>query len=98
MSMTTTDAQQEQPTPVERAPQTQTRQALILVDIQNDFCPGGSLAVREGEQIVPIVNELQKHFDLIVATKDWHPAGHSSFQTLWPPHCMQGTRGAEFVP
>jgi nicotinamidase/pyrazinamidase len=75
-----------------------TRRALILVDIQNDFCPGGSLAVREGDQIVPIVNELQKHFDLIVATKDWHPPGHASFETLWPPHCVQASAGAEFVP
>ena len=71
--------------------------ALILVDIQNDFCPGGSLAVREGDRIVPIVNELQKRFDLVVATKDWHPPGHSSFESLWPPHCVQGTGGAEFV-
>ena len=72
--------------------------ALILVDIQNDFCPGGSLAVREGDQIVPVVNELQKHFPLVVATKDWHPPGHASFATLWPPHCVQHTPGAEFVP
>ena len=71
--------------------------AFILVDIQNDFCPGGSLAVREGDRVVPVVNELQKHFDLIVATKDWHPAGHSSFASLWPPHCVQETAGAEFV-
>ncbi|MDT7602209.1 MAG: nicotinamidase/pyrazinamidase [Acidobacteriota bacterium] len=72
--------------------------ALILVDIQNDFCPGGSLAVADGDKIVPVVNELQKHFSLVVATKDWHPPGHSSFATLWPPHCVQGTEGAEFVP
>lgn len=71
--------------------------ALILVDIQNDFCPGGSLAVEEGDQIVPVVNELQKKFDLVVATKDWHPPGHSSFESLWPPHCVQNTEGAEFV-
>ena len=71
--------------------------ALILVDIQNDFCPGGSLAVKEGDRIVPVVNELQKHFALIVATKDWHPVGHSSFASLWPPHCVQETAGAEFV-
>jgi nicotinamidase/pyrazinamidase len=72
--------------------------ALILVDIQNDFCPGGSLAVEEGDRIVPVVNELQRHFDLVVATKDWHPPAHSSFVTLWPPHCVQGTHGAEFHP
>lgn len=71
--------------------------ALILVDIQNDFCPGGSLAVAEGDEIVSVVNELQKKFDLVVATKDWHPPGHASFETLWNPHCVQGTRGAEFV-
>jgi nicotinamidase/pyrazinamidase len=71
--------------------------ALILVDIQNDFCPGGSLAVKEGDHIVPIVNELQKRFELVVATKDWHPPGHSSFESLWPPHCVQNTEGAEFV-
>jgi nicotinamidase/pyrazinamidase len=76
----------------------QTTQALILVDIQNDFCPGGSLAVREGDRIIPVVNELQRHFDLVVATKDWHPPGHASFETLWPPHCVQGSAGAEFVP
>jgi nicotinamidase/pyrazinamidase len=71
--------------------------ALILVDVQNDFCPGGSLAVKEGDRVVPVVNELQKHFALVVATKDWHPAGHSSFASLWPPHCVQETAGAEFV-
>ncbi len=76
----------------------QTKRALILVDIQNDFCPGGALAVRDGDRVVPVVNELQKHFALIVATKDWHPAGHSSFATLWPPHCIQESAGAEFVP
>jgi nicotinamidase/pyrazinamidase len=71
--------------------------ALILVDVQNDFCPGGSLAVKDGDLIVPVVNELQKRFELIVATKDWHPPGHSSFVSLWPPHCVQETAGAEFV-
>jgi nicotinamidase/pyrazinamidase len=53
--------------------------ALILVDIQYDFCPGGSLAVPEGDKIVPLVNRLQKKFDLVVATQDWHPRGHGSF-------------------
>lgn len=54
-------------------------EALILVDIQNDFVPGGALAVEDGDQIIPVVNQLQYHFDLIVATKDWHPADHGSF-------------------
>lgn len=53
--------------------------ALILVDIQNDFVTGGALAVPQGEEIVPIVNELQTHFDLIIATQDYHPADHGSF-------------------
>ena len=52
---------------------------LIIVDVQNDFCPGGALAVREGDAVVPIINELQSHFDLVVATQDWHPQNHKSF-------------------
>jgi len=53
--------------------------ALVLVDIQNDFCPGGALAVPEGDRVVPIANELQKQFELTVATQDWHPPDHLSF-------------------
>jgi nicotinamidase/pyrazinamidase len=53
--------------------------ALILVDIQKDFCPGGALAVPEGDKVVPIVNRLQVGYDLVVATQDWHPANHGSF-------------------
>jgi nicotinamidase/pyrazinamidase len=53
--------------------------ALLLIDIQNDFLPGGALAVAEGDQIIPIVNQIQQHFDLVVATQDWHPADHKSF-------------------
>jgi nicotinamidase/pyrazinamidase len=53
--------------------------ALILVDIQNDFCPGGSLAVPDGDAIVPLVNRLQEKFPLVVATQDWHPPNHGSF-------------------
>lgn len=53
--------------------------ALLLIDIQNDFIPGGALAVPEGDQIVPIVNKLQQNFDLVVATQDWHPQSHKSF-------------------
>lgn len=72
--------------------------ALILVDIQNDFMPKGALGVEEGEQILPVVNELlSMPFDVIVASKDWHPEGHMSF-AIWPDHCVQGTRGAEFHP
>lgn len=53
--------------------------ALIIVDVQNDFIPGGKLAVPEGDTIIPRINELQKKFDLVVATQDWHPANHKSF-------------------
>ncbi|TVS16893.1 MAG: bifunctional nicotinamidase/pyrazinamidase [Planctomycetaceae bacterium] len=88
---------------------------LLLVDLQNDFLPGGALAVPEGDHVVPIANRLMPHFALVVASKDWHPPDHSSFasqhpghqpgdsisldgrdQILWPDHCVQGTRGAEF--
>jgi nicotinamidase/pyrazinamidase len=72
--------------------------ALILVDIQNDFCPGGALAVNEGDQIVPAVNRLIPEFPLVISTQDWHPENHISFKERsgpWPPHCVQDTRGAE---
>lgn len=58
--------------------------ALILVDIQNDFVPGGALAVRDGDQVVPVANRLMSHFELAVATKDWHPADHLSFASQHP--------------
>lgn len=57
---------------------------LILVDIQNDFVPGGSLAVQEGDQIVPLANALMESFDLVIATQDWHPADHKSFAANHP--------------
>lgn len=53
--------------------------ALIIVDVQNDFLPGGALEVPGGDRIIPVINDLQDHFDLVVATQDWHPGGHSSF-------------------
>ncbi len=81
------------------------KQALIIVDLQNDFCPGGSLAVAEGDQIVPLVNDLIEQFaragQPIFATRDWHPTGHISFEAqggIWPPHCVQQTHGAQFHP
>lgn len=58
--------------------------ALILTDIQNDFCPGGALAVAEGDRVIPVVNRLQPEFDLVVATQDWHPANHGSFAANHP--------------
>ena len=91
------------------------RDILIIVDVQNDFCPGGALAVPQGEEVVPAVNRLAAQFAHVVLTQDWHPRGHASFasshpgkqpfdtidatygeQILWPDHCVQGTRGAEF--
>ncbi len=93
------------------------RDALLVVDIQNDFCTGGALAIESGAEVVPQVNDLMSHFGSIVLTQDWHPKGHMSFasshadaepftqieaaygwQTLWPGHCVQGTRGADFHP
>lgn len=58
--------------------------ALVIVDVQNDFCPGGALAVPEGDQVVDIINRLQPKFDLVVATQDWHPAEHGSFAANHP--------------
>ncbi|MGE5498887.1 MAG: nicotinamidase/pyrazinamidase, partial [Syntrophothermus sp.] len=52
---------------------------FLIVDIQNDFLPGGTLAVKEGDRIIPLINRLQKKFDLVVATQDWHPKDHKSF-------------------
>ncbi|MHC4490780.1 MAG: bifunctional nicotinamidase/pyrazinamidase [Planctomycetota bacterium] len=89
--------------------------ALVLVDIQNDFCPGGALAVPDGDAVVEVANRVQPRFDLVVATQDWHPPDHGSFATdgrapgtvvdllgleqiLWPVHCVQHTRGADFHP
>ncbi|MDP9708886.1 UNVERIFIED_ORG: nicotinamidase/pyrazinamidase [Pseudomonas fluorescens] len=91
------------------------RSALLVIDVQNDFIPGGQLAVPEGDVIVPLINRLAGQFTQVVIAQDWHPAGHASFasshpgrqpydviqlpygeQTLWPDHCIQGSRGAEF--
>jgi nicotinamidase/pyrazinamidase len=91
--------------------------ALLVIDVQNDFCPGGALAVDKGDQVVPMINRLAGRFEHVILTQDWHPAGHISFasshpgskpfqsiqvaygtQTLWPDHCVQGTRGADFHP
>jgi nicotinamidase/pyrazinamidase len=58
--------------------------ALIVVDVQNDFCPGGRLAVQKGDEVVPVINALAQRFEIVVLTQDWHPAGHQSFATSHP--------------
>jgi nicotinamidase/pyrazinamidase len=78
-------------------------EALIVVDFQNDFTPGGALAVPEGDRIAERLNELggDPRFDLVVATRDWHPPDHGSFAEQggpWPVHCVQDTEGAELHP
>lgn len=91
--------------------------ALVIVDVQNDFCEGGAFDLSGGDAIVAPINEAARRFRNVVLTQDWHPAGHSSFasshrgkeafsttempygaQTLWPDHCVIGTRGADFHP
>ena len=89
--------------------------ALLVIDLQNDFCPAGALEVAGGNEIVSDINQEMKKYDCVVLTQDWHPKGHSSFaishegknpldmikmpygdQILWPEHCIQGSKGAEF--
>lgn len=88
---------------------------LLVVDVQNDFLPGGALAVERGDEVIPVINRIAQRFENVLLTQDWHPPGHVSFasshagkasfskieldygpQVLWPDHCVQGTRGAEF--
>ena len=79
--------------------------ALLIVDVQNDFCPGGALEVPEGDRVVPVLNQwIGAARDVgipIYASRDWHPANHISFAQRggpWPPHCIQNTQGAAFHP
>ncbi len=80
-----------------------THKALIIVDVQNDFLPGGSLAVPNGDEVIDVINHLlnknqdKKLFSLIIASQDWHPENHDSFKTLWPVHCVQHSHGAELA-
>ena len=90
---------------------------LLVIDVQNDFCPGGALAVSGGDQVIAPILQIAPRFDHNVLTQDWHSANHTSFasahpgkqpfesidmpygpQTLWPDHCVQGSKGAEFHP
>jgi len=91
--------------------------ALLIIDVQNDFCPGAALAVADGDAVLEPIHRAAQHFEHIILTQDWHTPDHNSFasvhpgkppfeqielgygpQTLWPDHCVQGTRGAEFHP
>ncbi|HBR16487.1 MAG: nicotinamidase [Deltaproteobacteria bacterium RIFCSPLOWO2_12_FULL_43_16] len=79
--------------------------ALVIVDVQNDFCPGGALPVPEGDKVVPVLNKYIQRFQKaglpIYASRDWHPEKTKHFKAfggLWPPHCVQGTKGAAFHP
>src|SRR3954464_7863101 len=79
--------------------------ALLIVDVQNDFCPGGALAVKDGDQVVGLLNDwigrAQRENVPVYASRDWHPQSHISFKSRggpWPPHCVQGTTGAAFHP
>jgi nicotinamidase/pyrazinamidase len=90
---------------------------LLVTDVQNDFCPGGALAVPEGDAVIPVIQRIAPLFQHILLTQDWHSPHHLSFasahagrqpfqtihvshgeQTLWPEHCIQGSKGAEFHP
>lgn len=101
--------------PIGSDPAMREKEVLLIVDIQNDFCAGGALAVPRADEIIPVVNRLATQFAHVILTQDWHPRDHQSFasthpgrtpyetievdygaQTLWPDHCVKGTRGAEF--
>ncbi len=75
--------------------------ALLIIDVQNDFCPGGALPVPDGDAVVRLINVLMPNFEHVFATQDFHPEDHSSFVEQggpWPPHCVQGTEGAGLHP
>jgi nicotinamidase/pyrazinamidase len=97
--------------------QINAQDVLLVVDVQNDFCPGGALGVAGGDTVIEPIHGIAPKFEHIILTQDWHPAVHASFasshpgkhpyeqielsygmQTLWPDHCVQGSKGAEFHP
>jgi nicotinamidase/pyrazinamidase len=71
------------------------KNALLLVDVQKDFCPGGALPASNGNKIIPVINQLMDQFDYVIASKDWHPQKSIHFEK-WPVHCVKNTEGAEF--
>jgi nicotinamidase/pyrazinamidase len=70
---------------------------LLIVDVQNDFCPGGALATPQGDKVVPVINKMMDRFDWVLASRDWHPPKTVHFEK-WPPHCIRETYGAEWHP
>jgi nicotinamidase/pyrazinamidase len=73
-------------------------EALLIIDVQNDFCPGGALAVAEGDAVIEPINRLAPDVDVVIATRDWHPPDHASFAAQggpWPAHCVAGSPGAQ---
>lgn len=88
---------------MEDALKVQATDALIVVDVQKDFCPRGAMAVEKGDEVVPVLNALTPKFGCVVFTRDWHPPNHCSFSEepefkdeSWPPHCVADTPGAAF--
>ena len=73
------------------------KKALLIVDVQNDFCPGGALGVKDGDKMVSVINRMMDRFDLVISSQDWHPADSVHFEK-WPVHCVAGTQGADFHP
>lgn len=73
------------------------KKALLIVDVQNDFCPGGALGVKDGDKVVPVINNIIDKFDVVISSQDWHPEDSIHFEK-WPPHCIAGTVGADFHP
>ena len=98
-------ASQSRTKPGGRIPSPNEQSALLVVDVQVDFCPGGALGVQGGDQILPVINGYIRLFHsrglAIIVSRDWHPAHHVSFQPQggrWPVHCVQGSRGGQFHP
>ncbi|UCH65895.1 MAG: isochorismatase family protein [Ignavibacterium sp.] len=69
--------------------------ALLIVDVQNDFCPGGALPTPQGDKVVPVINKLMEKFTLVIASRDWHPENSNHFK-IWSAHCVRETYGADF--
>lgn len=79
-------------------PPMQKNEALLIVDLQNDFCEGGALPVPDATSVITIANKLMPRFKTVIATQDWHPKNHDSFREMWPVHCVQHSLGAAFHP